>query len=105
MANGTYAININELDIDFPGVTGQETGSDFVIAQRYVCRLTGNRALCYLPSPNLTFAHYYENSELLCCARADDNFQGDKLCQRLTNKKSWYNGCGDNVCHCYMGSG
>ncbi len=102
LANGEYAININVLDIDFPGVSATDTSIGFTINNRHNCQFANDRISCILNSPHISLERYYTDNRLLCCAKSDDNFRGDYLCKQLTNKTTWYNGCGSSICHCYL---
>ncbi len=103
LANGSYATNINDLDVDFPLVTGQETGPSFTLTKGSTCYFyTSPSMFCSLTSPRISFFRRYETDSLQCCSYSTDNYKGDTLCQQLMNDKTWSNGCSDSSpCHCY----
>lgn len=101
LANGTYASNIDEMDISFAAVQASETGRTFHTDKRSTCTLDNSYVFCSISAPLIAFHRWYNNNWLQCCSYPSDNYKGDSLCQQLMNTKTWSNGCGESGCHCY----
>ena len=104
LANGKYATDVHDLDIDFP-VRANQT-STFSI-KGSTCAFNNGPIVyylyCKLSSPSITFFRHYETARFYrCCSYPEDGYKGDSLCQSLTNTTTWDNGCSkERVCHCY----
>lgn len=104
LANGKYANDVHDLDIDFP-VSANQT-STFSIKGHFcvfVNAVSEPYLYCNLSSHGITFFRHYETARFSqCCSYPEDGYKGDSLCQSLTNTTTWGNGCSkERVCHCY----
>lgn len=101
MTNGEYAVDFDDLDVSFSpqnaankGVTVFPGGGRCSISeqmQRYL--------VCYTREVSLLWT--YKSNQRICCAYGNANFAGDSLCRTEMNNDTWYNGCGNKICHCY----
>ncbi len=96
MANGSYTNNNDDLDIAVPQVNGVHCG--YVSGNNYwtLCQWKDNK--------NIPIAGLEENlnsGKQICCSYPATNYMADDLCALEMGTKTWYNGCGDDGCHCY----
>ena len=105
MANGVYTTDLNNLDVVFPNSTagrvalpGGSCGiSDY--PERVVCYLGRNKDGRGGTLASLSW--YYTDNQRLCCAYSDTDFMAGPLCRAEMKNDSWYQGCGEDSCHCY----
>ena len=98
MANGTWAADINDLDLEFPG---EDTSSGTMSTasketKNFSCRATGNNeesrnyiAVCRRTGPKYTYAIVYHKNnpeQAICIADTGDEQANLKMCKALTNK-------------------
>lgn len=103
LASGIYTTNLNDLDVAFPNsregkvsLPGGACGiADY--PERVVCYLKRG----YNGNTLVSFSWYYKDNERLCCAYSETNFAGEALCRAEMQNDSWYQGCGEDSCHCY----
>ncbi len=96
MANGTWAADINDLDLEFPG---EDTSSGTMPTasketKNFSCRATGNNeesrnyiAVCRRTGPKYTYAIVYHRdnpSQAICLTNGIE--ANVKMCKALTNK-------------------
>lgn len=74
LANGKYAKNQQELDIEIKG--------------KYKCTFlnVSTRLFCSMPDPDITFHREYESKNVMCCAYSRNNYKGESLCKSLTSR-------------------
>ena len=99
MANGTWAEDINDLDLEFPGEdsVGGETPTANKETKNFSCRATGNSegtrgyiAVCRRTGPKYTYAIVYhrDNPSQAICLTNNGIEANVKMCRALTNKTS-----------------
>ncbi len=108
MANGKYAEDMDDLDIDFerpanatPSALPLKDGACY-FDNIHV------KVVCFLNKSGMRFASintYYDGKGRQCCSYQETNYEADSLCQNEVGSSSWSEGCdGESVsCHCYMG--
>ena len=101
MANDVYASQADDLS-SYPknNATSLKVGKD-TCTLVYSNQGSDQRVSCNMYHPYIVIQRHYRDGKLRCCAYPDDNYAGDKICQMIKNKSNWYNGCGENGCHCY----
>ena len=98
MANGSWAEDINDLDLEFPGTDGTAGGVDSKGTKNFSCRARGAGeegyiSVCRRKGPKYTYAIAYHSSDpgqALCVPR-DPNGDAETnkvMCWALTNKTS-----------------
>ena len=101
MANGTWAADINDLDLEFPGEDAS-SGTMSTASKKtknFSCRATGNNeesrnciAVCRRTGPKYTYAivYYKDNmNQAQCIGHGNYNVEANtKMCRALTNKTS-----------------
>jgi len=88
LANGAYATDVTELDIDFAGPA--ENGGWHVNSHIF-CSLNNGQSgtFCDLDTPRIQwFLWYSANGGGRCYVIGNNNSRGDILCQSLTGKKT-----------------
>ena len=110
LANNVYAEKNDELSISYPlSGTGAFTVGKGTCNISYYSNDSGTnqsgpsqRVNCSMSNPLIVLQRYYKSGTIACCAYSADNFAGDGICQNLTNKTTWRNGCSSETpCHCY----
>ncbi len=96
MANGTWATNINDLDLEFPGEDVTTGITESKATKNFSCRATGNSeisgvyiAVCRRTGPKYFYAIAYDKNnpdQAVCLADSTDAQR--KACRALTNKTS-----------------
>ena len=98
LEHGEYATQLSQLDMTTP-LTNNVYNCNPWLPGAFRCYFklgrTGDAALIltHIVSPNV---------QKTCCAYPKKGPWGDVLCSGLANSTSWYNGCGDPPCHCYL---
>ena len=98
MANGTWAADINDLDLEFPGEDSTASGVASKSTKNFICRargagVEGYISVCRRKGPKYTYAIAYHSSDpgqALCVPR-DPNGDAETnkvMCRALTNKTS-----------------
>ena len=98
MANGTWAEDINDLDLEFPGEDVVTGGVNSKNTKNFSCRATGAEvegyiSVCRRKGPKYTYAIAYLQSEpsQALCVPGDpygDAETNKVMCRALTNKTS-----------------
>ena len=101
MANGTWAEDINDLDLEFPGEdsVGGETPTANKETKNFSCRATGNNegsrgyiAVCRRKGPKYFYAIAYSKNnpdQAICLVDGGSDYATQqKACRALTNKTS-----------------
>lgn len=110
LANGTYSLKLDELDIRFAGEVDDEKQKVKFAPGSYCALLydgetNPGRIGCILPEPYVFYAIYLRDGERLCCAYENNNYAGESLCLGLVDGEP-FNGCGVSegyACRCRKG--
>lgn len=108
MANGKYAEDMDDLDLDFERPANATPGGlPFKDGQCYFANENA-KVVCVLNKSGVRFAsinNYYDGKGRQCCSYRDTNYEADPLCQNEVGASSWVEGCGGEgtSCHCYLG--
>ena len=107
LANGTYALNLEDLDIRFSQATEKH-----IVFKKGLCSVNYDNAPdyprrvgCFMSKPSVFYAIYFPNSNgnlgVWCCAYPNDNYAGIWLCKSMFKGNS-FNGCGSaEPCQCW----
>ena len=97
MANGTWAEDINDLDLEFPGEDVVTGGVNSKNTKNFSCRATGAEvegyiSVCRRKGPKYTYAIAYHKDNMnqaQCIGSGNYNVEANtKMCRALTNKTS-----------------
>ena len=98
MANGTWAADINDLDLEFPGEDSTASGVASKSTKNFICRaraaeVEGYISVCRRKGPKYTYAIAYHSSDpgQALCVPGDPNGDAETnkvMCRALTNKTS-----------------
>ncbi len=105
LSNGVYSESADDFG-SYPKLsdTSLKIGKGYC-SLVYSNQANSQRISCSMTAPNVVIQRRYKGGSLTCCTYPSDNFAGDTLCQYITDKETWNNGCSSggegSMCHCY----
>ena len=99
MENNAYTTNAEELDVSFP-LQNDSVKTTVKLTNGY-CVLYSDYVYC-MHNGLASYFLYYGSETKECCSYPNTSFAADPLCREVTQADSWFNGCGESECHCWV---
>ncbi len=92
LANGTYATDLDELDIDLPAGTRRENDNTTQWFNGGYCNIEPTLVGCYLSKNDLAYHSHYSGVRRCVVQYPTNHLTEQKVCQSETGKTTYYAG-------------